>query len=59
MHSKRMHFKVILMSFWFLRWKRQKYLCADENDLLEKEKLVIWERGCKITEIVPLGKEIR
>ena len=47
------------MSFWFLRCKRQKYLCADENDLLEKEKLVIWERGCKITEIVPLGKEIR
>ena len=47
-----------VFSFWFLRWKRQKYLYANENDLLEKEKLIIWEKGYKITEIVPLSKEM-
>lgn len=31
---------------------------ADENDLLEKEKLIIWERGCKITKRVPLSREM-
>lgn len=45
-------------SLGFLRWNRQKCLLyVDEHDLLKKEKMIIWERGCKVTEIVPLSRE--
>lgn len=30
---------------------------ADENSLLKKKKLLIWEKGGKITEMMPLSRE--